>query len=139
MNSALDAPASCPRTKEICCDRLGSREQPTSSCSSPRSPAWRAHEPTIASSRAKKPRIPARRHWSGVSATRDSPSIGTETLMAASYGIITGADNSVTTVILGRHIFLERFDRQSEHVADAALGLNYARCTGIGLQLAPQP
>jgi len=59
--------------------------------------------------------------------------------MAASYGIITGADNSVTTVILGRHIFLERFDRQSEHVADAALGLNYARCTGIGLQLAPQP
>jgi hypothetical protein len=30
-------------------------------------------------------------------------------------------------------------DRQREHVANAALGLNHARCTGISLQLAPQP
>jgi len=30
-------------------------------------------------------------------------------------------------------------DRQREHVANAALGLNHARCTGIGLQLALQP
>jgi len=34
----------------------------------------------------------------GVSAARDSPSIDTEILLAASYGIITAADNSVTTV-----------------------------------------
>jgi hypothetical protein len=30
-------------------------------------------------------------------------------------------------------------DRQREHVANAALGLNHARCIGISLQLAPQP
>jgi hypothetical protein len=42
----------------------------------------------------------------GVSATRDSPSIDTETLVAASYGIITGADNSVTTVMAERHILI---------------------------------
>jgi hypothetical protein len=61
--------------------------------------------------------------------------------MAASYGIITGADNTVTTAILGATFpsLLERCDRQREHVADAALGLDHARRTRIGLQLAPQP
>src|ERR1700757_3075574 len=37
----------------------------------------------------------------GVSAARDSPSIDAETLPAVSYGIITGAYNSVTTVTTG--------------------------------------
>ena len=61
--------------------------------------------------------------------------------MIASYGIITGVDNSVTTVIAWRHLLtvLDWLDRQREHVANAALGLNHARCTGIGLQLAVQP
>ena len=61
--------------------------------------------------------------------------------MIASYGIITGVDNSVTTVIAWRHLLtvLDWLDRQREHVANAALGLNHARCTGIGLQLALQP
>jgi hypothetical protein len=36
-------------------------------------------------------------------------------------------------------LFLERFDRQPEHIADVTLSLDYARCTGIDLQFAPQP
>src|ERR1700736_6545423 len=61
--------------------------------------------------------------------------------MAAGYGIITGVDNTVTTVIARCHIFiiLERFDRQRECIADAAFRLDHARCTGIDLQFAPQP
>src|SRR6267378_6656757 len=35
--------------------------------------------------------------------------------------------------------FSERFDRQREDIADAALRLNHARCTRIDLQFAPQP
>ena len=35
--------------------------------------------------------------------------------------------------------FSERFDRQREGIADAALRLNHARCTRIDLQFAPQP
>src|ERR1700687_5108973 len=61
--------------------------------------------------------------------------------MAASYGIITGADTMVTTVTL-RSTFsslLERFYRQREDIADAALSLDHARCTRIDLQFAPQP
>src|ERR1700687_4108094 len=61
--------------------------------------------------------------------------------MAASYGIITGADIMVTTVTLRSTFssFLERFDRQREDIADAALSLDHARCTRIDLQFAPQP
>src|ERR1700682_2573213 len=35
--------------------------------------------------------------------------------------------------------FSERFDRQREDIADAALRLNHARCTRIDFQFAPQP
>ena len=35
--------------------------------------------------------------------------------------------------------FLERFDRQREAIANAALGLNHPRCPRIDLELAPQP
>jgi|GraSoi2013_115cm_1033766.scaffolds.fasta_scaffold478797_1 hypothetical protein len=61
--------------------------------------------------------------------------------MAASYGIITGVDNTVTTVIARCHIsiILKRFDRQREDIADAAFRLDHARCAGIDLQFAPQP
>jgi hypothetical protein len=77
----------------------------------------------------------------GVSATRVSPWRGTETLIAAGYGIITGADNMVTSVIIraGFPSFLERFYRQREHITDTALGSDNARRTGIDLELAPQP
>jgi hypothetical protein len=83
------------------------RKLPPNSCKSRRSPIWRAHEQTSAFSRAKKPAhtcLTKASEGIGVSATRNSPSIDTETLMAASYGMITGADDTVTTVILGRHI-----------------------------------
>jgi hypothetical protein len=63
-------------------------------------------------------------------------------LTTGSYGIITSLDNTVTAVISRRHIliiFLERLDRQRQHVADAALGLDHARCTRVDLQIAPQP
>jgi hypothetical protein len=61
--------------------------------------------------------------------------------MAAGYGIITGADNMVTTVIIRSTFpsFLERFYGQREHITDAALGLDHARRTGIDLKFAPQP
>src|ERR1700716_1283445 len=35
--------------------------------------------------------------------------------------------------------FSERFDRQREDIADAALRLDHPRCTRINLQFAPQP
>ncbi len=77
----------------------------------------------------------------GDSATRESPWRGTETLMAACYGIITGADNIVTTVTIRAAFpsFLERFYRQREHITDTALGSDNARRTGIDLEFAPQP
>ncbi len=77
----------------------------------------------------------------GDSATRESPWRGTETLMAACYGIITGADNIVTTVTIRAAFpsFLERFYRQREHITDTALGSDNPRRTGIDLELAPQP
>src|SRR5258707_9097755 len=61
--------------------------------------------------------------------------------MAASYGIITGADIMVTTVTLRSTFssFLERFDRQREHITYAALSLDNAWRTGIDLEFAPQP
>ena len=61
--------------------------------------------------------------------------------MAACYGIITDTVNAVATVVRTSyfHHLSERFDRQPKHIADAAQGLDHARCIRIGLQFAPQP
>jgi len=75
----------------------------------------------------------------GVSVTRESPWRGTKTLIPAGYGIITGAENMVTTVIIRAAFpsFLVRLYRQREHITDTALGSDYARRTGIDLEFAP--
>ncbi len=77
----------------------------------------------------------------GVSATRKSPWRGPETLMAAGYGIITDADNMVTTVTIRSKFssLLERFYGQREHITDTARSLDDAGRTGIDLDFAPQP
>jgi hypothetical protein len=66
----------------------------------------------------------------GVSAARDSPSIDTETLLAASYGIITGADNSVTTVTTGA--------RQQSSPASSGRFSPEVRPTSRGLRQMPR-
>src|SRR5258705_10202860 len=64
-----------------------------------------------------------------------------ETLTAASYAIVTCADNVVTTVTSRRHnlIMLEWLDPQREDISHTALGLDHTWRTGIDLELAPQP
>lgn len=79
-------------------------------------------------------------------------------LNAGRYGGITAMDKAVTIAIRRGHAFaitgqpcrtawgqrvsdpkgfLERFDRQRERVADAALGLDHTWRAWIGLQFAP--
>jgi hypothetical protein len=62
-------------------------------------------------------------------------------LTTGSYGIITGADNTVAAVFRGAtfSFFLEWLDWQREHITDTALSPDNARCTRIDLQFAPQP
>src|SRR5690242_15081984 len=57
-----------------------------------------------------------------------------ERLGTPRYCIVSNFKNQVTVVAEAS----EAFDRQGEHVADAALGSNDARRTRIGLELAPQ-
>src|SRR3981081_486856 len=61
--------------------------------------------------------------------------------MIACYRIITAADNPVTAVARWpySHHFSERLDREREDIADAALGLDHARGTGVDFQVAPEP
>ena len=57
------------------------------------------------------------------------------------YRIVTAEADMITAVTDAPHFhhFLEWFDRQRENVADAALGLDHARRTGIDFQFPPQP
>src|SRR5258706_1330821 len=61
--------------------------------------------------------------------------------MIASYGIVTGVDNSVTTVIAWRHILIafRLVGPAARTRSQRRAGLNHARCTEISLQLAPRP
>ncbi len=65
--------------------------------------------------------------------------VGAENLPAVRYGIISGAKNTVTIVILAAALLLslERLDWQREDVSNAALGLDHARPIRINFQLPP--
>jgi len=62
-------------------------------------------------------------------------------LPANRYGIVSGARNRITAVVLAAALLstLERLDRQREGVSSAALGPDHARRTRINFQLLPQP
>jgi hypothetical protein len=61
-------------------------------------------------------------------------------LPANRYGIVSGARNRITAVVLAAALLstLEQLDRQREGVSSAALGPDHARRTPINFQLLPQ-
>src|ERR1700676_3965261 len=61
-----------------------------------------------------------------------------ELIWRLSISPVTGS-SPARAIELHPSSFLERFDRQREGIANAALGLNQTRFTGIGLQFTPQP